>query len=617
MLISIRGGDVEIERCTFRNDVLAPAVPGDTDSGVVAIDAEFDAEETIGLRVHDSTFTAVAAQFSPAIRSNRGSNGGMLTALEVTESRFLGDPSAASNPTAASMSVLARHPELQDALIEGCQFRNVTPFGPLSWYALDAADTGRPAPELLISNCEFGPRSDIGPSQITLVGGTPQLENCSFVGIATPAVSPLLSLSGRGAIVRDTSFTDIDLGSRGNLIEFTYTFPSTIEELGSLLLEDADFIRINGTSGNGIGGQLVGPSGLSTPYIAIDGVRVEGVSTNGTLFAALGYDVRDLTVRGSLLGGVFEATRADSSEFENSFESIELSGIGTHPNANGAPVFRTSPGGGSARFSRMRVRDYTHSPSGNSFFAAIFLNGETVLIEDTLFHETSGPLFSPNFSDDAAFTLDRVTIVDHGGPLALGEDLELEVRSSVLDGASLSVAGPVNYTDSLLASEPGPNATLVNSVVGPISFADRSGPDKIPATGDEDLSLAPGPPGIDLASYGPLSGVRTDLAGDPRFVDGNSDGLFAPDAGAFEAQRSEITDCPADVSSDLAFGIPDGQVTAADLGFFVESWLAGVPGADLTTEASNAGDESFGEPDGRVTITDLTFFVEIWLIGCP
>ncbi|MEM1331032.1 MAG: hypothetical protein AAGG07_10765 [Planctomycetota bacterium] len=38
---------------------------------------------------------------------------------------------------------------------------------------------------------------------------------------------------------------------------------------------------------------------------------------------------------------------------------------------------------------------------------------------------------------------------------------------------------------------------------------------------------------------------------------------------------------------------------------------------DLTTSGTNPGDPDYGVPDGQVTAADLTCYVELWLNGCP
>jgi len=67
---------------------------------------------------------------------------------------------------------------------------------------------------------------------------------------------------------------------------------------------------------------------------------------------------------------------------------------------------------------------------------------------------------------------------------------------------------------------------------------------------------------------------------------------------------------------DPQWAIPDAVVNGADLGLFVELWLAYNPGADTTTTNTNPGDPDFGAPDGIINGADLSQYVELWLAGC-
>jgi len=68
----------------------------------------------------------------------------------------------------------------------------------------------------------------------------------------------------------------------------------------------------------------------------------------------------------------------------------------------------------------------------------------------------------------------------------------------------------------------------------------------------------------------------------------------------------------------FGYGIPDGQVTAADLNFFVNAWVAGETSvADVTTQGAGEGDPGYGVPDGMVTASDLNYYVNLWILGCP
>jgi len=71
-------------------------------------------------------------------------------------------------------------------------------------------------------------------------------------------------------------------------------------------------------------------------------------------------------------------------------------------------------------------------------------------------------------------------------------------------------------------------------------------------------------------------------------------------------------------SGDPGYGVPDGQVTAADLNYFVNAWVAGTLSiADVTTQGAGVGDPGYGVPDGQVTAADLNYYVNLWVIGCP
>jgi|GEM_PF-1273002 len=69
--------------------------------------------------------------------------------------------------------------------------------------------------------------------------------------------------------------------------------------------------------------------------------------------------------------------------------------------------------------------------------------------------------------------------------------------------------------------------------------------------------------------------------------------------------------------SNPLFGRPDEAVTAADLAYYVNDWVAREPGADVTTSNAPVGDPLYGEPDGLVTAADIQYYVNVWVVGCP
>ncbi len=85
-----------------------------------------------------------------------------------------------------------------------------------------------------------------------------------------------------------------------------------------------------------------------------------------------------------------------------------------------------------------------------------------------------------------------------------------------------------------------------------------------------------------------------------------------------------FNECAADLTTqgagvgDPGYGVPDGQVTASDINFFVNAWAAGdIAVADVTTQGAGAGDPGFGVPDGLVTGSDINYYVNLWVAGCP
>ena len=81
--------------------------------------------------------------------------------------------------------------------------------------------------------------------------------------------------------------------------------------------------------------------------------------------------------------------------------------------------------------------------------------------------------------------------------------------------------------------------------------------------------------------------------------------------------RPDLTTPNAPVG-DPDYGVPDGTVSAVDLQYYVNAWVAGdAEIADLTTRNAPVGDPYYGVPDGLVTAADIQFYVNLWVAGCP
>jgi len=81
--------------------------------------------------------------------------------------------------------------------------------------------------------------------------------------------------------------------------------------------------------------------------------------------------------------------------------------------------------------------------------------------------------------------------------------------------------------------------------------------------------------------------------------------------------------CPADFTTTGApggsplFGVPDGDITGADIQYYVNAFIAGdVEIADITTTGAATVAEGLGVPDGDITGADIQHYVNFWLDGC-
>lgn len=69
---------------------------------------------------------------------------------------------------------------------------------------------------------------------------------------------------------------------------------------------------------------------------------------------------------------------------------------------------------------------------------------------------------------------------------------------------------------------------------------------------------------------------------------------------------------------ERGFGVPDGIVTAGDIGFYINAWIErDAETADLTSQNAPTGDTGYGVPDGQITADDINYYVNGWVVGCP
>lgn len=79
---------------------------------------------------------------------------------------------------------------------------------------------------------------------------------------------------------------------------------------------------------------------------------------------------------------------------------------------------------------------------------------------------------------------------------------------------------------------------------------------------------------------------------------------------------------PADLTTegasfgDPGFGVPDRAITAIDMRFYIDAWLANdLAIADMTTTGALVGDSDYGQPDGLIDGDDFSFYQAAWNAG--
>jgi len=138
--------------------------------------------------------------------------------------------------------------------------------------------------------------------------------------------------------------------------------------------------------------------------------------------------------------------------------------------------------------------------------------------------------------------------------------------------------------------------------------------DGLTGTGTGDTQVFEVPAGATRLYFG---FIDSNACGDPP-------GWYADNSGVITLTVVFESACAADITTqgagvgDPGYGVPDGLVTAADLNYFVNAYVAGDTAiADITTQGAGVGDPNYGVPDGAVTAADLQYYVNLWVVGCP
>jgi len=158
-----------------------------------------------------------------------------------------------------------------------------------------------------------------------------------------------------------------------------------------------------------------------------------------------------------------------------------------------------------------------------------------------------------------------------------------------------------------------PGATAISSA---LIFPATNGSVTLNPDGSFEYTPNPGFEGDDAFRY-----ISTANLADP----GDTPNLITADpATVVIVVSASAAPCIADLTTQNApvgdpnYGVPDGVVSAVDLQYYVNAWVAGdLAIADLTTQNAPVGDPNYGVPDGVVSGVDLQYFVNAWVAGCP
>jgi hypothetical protein len=199
-------------------------------------------------------------------------------------------------------------------------------------------------------------------------------------------------------------------------------------------------------------------------------------------------------------------------------------------------------------------------------------------------------------------TLTQVTVAGNqaggnGGGLRLAASGNLAVRNSILwgnvaqgSGADLAGGLAVSLRSSNIGDNPFPGDPGILSVDP--EFED-------PAGGD--YRLQEGSPVVDVGDPAAALGLYLDLEGLPRLADGNGDGSYVPDLGAYESQTAGTLFLRGDANADRTVNLTDPV--------FLLNFLF------LGDEGPTCLDSADADDDGIVNISDAIFVLGFLFMG--
>ncbi len=208
---------------------------------------------------------------------------------------------------------------------------------------------------------------------------------------------------------------------------------------------------------------------------------------------------------------------------------------------------------------------------------------------------------------------------------------QAQVRAGIdgqVEGAVFRTSSGVGGTATIRlrsgdVSNPGPvlaSATILNSIgTGELVFADLSAGNLVVSAGDTYvLELQGDGNGLWLnGSYAPGGALYPE----PLHLNGSqhADGFWRI---GFETYMLDDDACAPDLSgssdpNDPAYGVPDGNLDAADFFYYLDQFSAGnLPVADLSG-STDPNDPAYGVPDGTLDASDFFYYLDLFVAGCP
>jgi len=442
-----------------------------------------------------------------------------------------------------------------------------------------------------------------------LISGATGVEIRRFIGSAGDYLGTAVGDAGD---VNNDGVSDQIVGGPGGVFLTSPTVPGKARVYsgadGSLIWE-----QTGETIGDKFGGAVAG---------LFDDVNDDGF--NDVLVTAQGWDLPYLNAgRLYILSGLDGSTLmtlngvAPSDAFGSAVDSIEdldgdglrdiiVAGHNAGPGNQGEVLVVSSVDGSTI---------WTLHPDANGlcfgqFFASAGGDVDNDGVED---------IYVPDFCDTTLGTSTGKAYVFSGATgLKIRDWIGVAAGEGFGIGRGVGDADHDGYDDLWLASWISDESGVTNSGKGYLLSGRDSG-----ILFEASSTILNGEMGFDALGVGDVDGdgwldyVLTGAGATDTAAANSRGAVFVIRGPAFPCSDADLTTLGA-ASGDPGYGVPDGKITASDIGYFVNAWVAqDTDVADLTTQGAGAGDPGYGVPDGVVSASDIEFYVNLWVAGCP